>query len=527
MNATDDEGDVEHENIMTPSTNPEEEQSGLVRKYFTREKKEHPKSKPSSKKPRIMKKQGDEDTVDDDDQDYSISKEKDVASLEWKHKLEELEKEIERYRQENDKLKDARREMEISIERVKRKEESLETMHKSEEKKVEKGVLDAERRLKIERKAFEKERSVFQKDLLVVKQLRTENETLKKEKDDLTSRAKDKIRRMRLDIQRLEQRNGDLLKLNDEMKEQLRRAATKEEDLRDSFEQKIKTLQEKIRRYQQQPVSDEEKRRIIEEQESAKFLRKKTISEVEDRTAQTKWVGGKVVVAAQQHSSKSKRGGHVEIIDVVGVQDNDDDADVDGDDVTEDRGDVREVTKPVKGRKDARTRYGTEQRGKEDMPYDVGEEDEEEDGEDETHSSYTEAQDGSFAFHDRREILADMLVFPDPSTLGPVVNERSSESKQMVVYANGHRTILFKNGTRKDDYAGKKEIYHFANGDIKKKLKDGTTVYYYSSTKATNISFPSKIEEFIFETGQTERHFPNGAKEIRFPDGSMRRILPE
>ena len=65
----------------------------------------------------------------------------------------------------------------------------------------------------------------------------------------------------------------------------------------------------------------------------------------------------------------------------------------------------------------------------------------------------------------------------------------------------------------------------FANGDLKDCLADGTIVYKYAATNATQTTFPStKIEVFQFVSGQVERHFPDGTREIHFANGTTKRI---
>ena len=65
----------------------------------------------------------------------------------------------------------------------------------------------------------------------------------------------------------------------------------------------------------------------------------------------------------------------------------------------------------------------------------------------------------------------------------------------------------------------------FPNGDRKECLADGTVVYHYESTKATQTTFPNGLELFKFNSGQVEKHYPDGVKEITFPNGTQKTIF--
>jgi centromere protein J len=64
----------------------------------------------------------------------------------------------------------------------------------------------------------------------------------------------------------------------------------------------------------------------------------------------------------------------------------------------------------------------------------------------------------------------------------------------------------------------------FPNGDRKECLADGTVVYHYESTKATQTTFPNGLELFKFNNGQVEKHYPDGVKEITFTNGTQKTI---
>jgi len=122
----------------------------------------------------------------------------------------------------------------------------------------------------------------------------------------------------------------------------------------------------------------------------------------------------------------------------------------------------------------------------------------------------------------------DVLSEEGAARLGEPSRHVVTVHKEVLMYANGHKTTLFKNGTRKDEYPeGRKTVVVFHNGDIKRAHADGTVIYQFAKTNATNVTLPNHVEIYVFENGQKERHYPHGKKEIYFPDGTYRVVHPD
>ncbi|XP_067650428.1 centromere protein J-like isoform X2 [Haliotis asinina] len=94
-------------------------------------------------------------------------------------------------------------------------------------------------------------------------------------------------------------------------------------------------------------------------------------------------------------------------------------------------------------------------------------------------------------------------------------------------YSNGAREILFANGTRKEISSdGQSIIVSFFNGDIKQIFPDQRVVYFYADAQTTHTTYPDGLEILQFQNNQIEKHYPDGTKEITFPDQTIKYLFP-
>ncbi|XP_050408223.2 centromere protein J isoform X2 [Patella vulgata] len=95
------------------------------------------------------------------------------------------------------------------------------------------------------------------------------------------------------------------------------------------------------------------------------------------------------------------------------------------------------------------------------------------------------------------------------------------------IYKNGAREILFANGTRKEISSdGQSIVVAFFNGDIKQIFPDKRVVYYYADAQTSHTTYPDSLEVLQFQNGQIEKHYPDGTKEITFPDQTVKYLFP-
>ncbi|MBN3308224.1 CENPJ protein, partial [Amia calva] len=93
---------------------------------------------------------------------------------------------------------------------------------------------------------------------------------------------------------------------------------------------------------------------------------------------------------------------------------------------------------------------------------------------------------------------------------------------------SGSRFIVFPNGTRKEVLAdGKTVKVTFFNGDVKQIMADQRVIYYYADAQTTHTTYPDGLEVLQFPNSQIEKHFPDGRKEIIFPDQTIKNLYPD
>ncbi|XP_043928782.1 centromere protein J [Protopterus annectens] len=105
---------------------------------------------------------------------------------------------------------------------------------------------------------------------------------------------------------------------------------------------------------------------------------------------------------------------------------------------------------------------------------------------------------------------------------------RHPDGKVEQVMKNGHRVIIFPNGTCKEISAdGKTITVIFFNGDVKQIMPDQRVIYYYADAQTTHTTFTDGLEVLHFPNNQIEKHYPDGRKEITFPDQTIKNLYTD
>lgn len=100
------------------------------------------------------------------------------------------------------------------------------------------------------------------------------------------------------------------------------------------------------------------------------------------------------------------------------------------------------------------------------------------------------------------------------------------DGKVEKIYSTGVREILFPNRTRKEISAdGKSVVVSFFNGDVKQVTADQRVIYYYAEVQTTHSTYPDGLEIIQFPNNQVEKHYPEGTKEIIFPDQTIKYLF--
>ena len=102
-----------------------------------------------------------------------------------------------------------------------------------------------------------------------------------------------------------------------------------------------------------------------------------------------------------------------------------------------------------------------------------------------------------------------------------LIKKEHFENKEICLYTNNKRDIIFPSGLRKEIFDDGFQLIHFNNGDIKQSYKNEKNIYFYKESNTIQTTYPNGINIFKFNNGQIEKHFPNGLKKIFFPNGTI------
>jgi len=94
------------------------------------------------------------------------------------------------------------------------------------------------------------------------------------------------------------------------------------------------------------------------------------------------------------------------------------------------------------------------------------------------------------------------------------------------VYEDGRREDIFTNGVVRQVMPDGYSIVYFTNKDIRQTLPDSTIVYYYFETKTAQTKLPEGQCIYKFANGQLEYHYTDDSKDIYFADGTRKLVFP-
>eukprot|EP00118_Oscarella_pearsei_P008466 m.43726 g.43726 ORF g.43726 m.43726 type:complete len:938 (+) comp33471_c0_seq1:246-3059(+) len=133
------------------------------------------------------------------------------------------------------------------------------------------------------------------------------------------------------------------------------------------------------------------------------------------------------------------------------------------------------------------------------------------------------SDDGTLSSSDGNEKKRSLLE--SPKKLKTI---RHPGGKVEEIRPDGSRLITFPDGTKKEVSAdGLSAIVSFGNGDIRHIFPDQKVVYFYSETKTKHTTYPDGLEVLEFESGQVEKHYPDGTKEIIFIDQTVKYLFSD
>ncbi|XP_071945251.1 centrosomal P4.1-associated protein-like [Antedon mediterranea] len=397
-----------------------------------------------------------------------------VQSKLLRDKLCELEKEIERFRTENSALAKLRAEREKDLELLKNEIATFEKQKNEELKRLEEFKAEETKKLKKERRNFEKYQQAMKS--MPDKKGREEIERLKDEISELQEELNNKERRWTASSSRLHKR---IEVLNDE-NNKLR------DDIKQFEEKRLENLQK-----------DSSKKKVKKKKSSSQ-LSYQALPEV--YVPSTQALPEMYVPSTQAHPRQEEG-----------------DFDIDSQDKNQHDIKSLKINTPVYDKSPKK------QKDKEKSPEKSPETDHQPrpSAWGWPHSQENDAMKGN----SNEEISKESGKLSEED--GTDNSIQHPDGKVEHVNKDGSRVILFKNGTRKDISSNGETItVTFFNGDIKQILPDQRVVYYYQETQTTHTTYQDGLEILQFANNQMEKHYPDGTKEITFPDQTIKYLFP-
>ncbi|XP_028893560.2 centromere protein J [Zeugodacus cucurbitae] len=107
-------------------------------------------------------------------------------------------------------------------------------------------------------------------------------------------------------------------------------------------------------------------------------------------------------------------------------------------------------------------------------------------------------------------------------------SEREENFRREIINPDGSKDILYPNGNlKKISSDGMNIRMLYFNKDIKEtNVNEGTVKYYYAETNTWHTTYLDGLEILEFPNGQTEHRYKNGVVEIHLPDNSVKITNP-
>ena len=105
--------------------------------------------------------------------------------------------------------------------------------------------------------------------------------------------------------------------------------------------------------------------------------------------------------------------------------------------------------------------------------------------------------------------------------------EITQDGKIIKTYENNRKEVYFPSGLRKEIFPDGYQVSYFSNKDIKQIYPDGREVYLFAENKTVQTKLPNGLEVCRFANGQLEKNFPDGTKIVNYPDGTVRNLYPD
>ncbi|XP_046840996.1 centromere protein J-like isoform X2 [Xenia sp. Carnegie-2017] len=418
-------------------------------------------------------------------------------------KLQELEKEIEKFREENIALHKLREEREKDFQNLQKERSSFEKYKTQELERLEKFKTEEEKRLRRDKRIFEQYQKASRalpdkkerEEITVLKSKITElQEELKLRETrwsaaitrykDRISALENEVREIRNEAKLLEKQNFDLQK-----KEQQK---SRERQEFKGFEKQKSEIPSSFKVHSPEEIQSKKTLAVISDDEPVCAVRNKSFNTHETENYS--------LVESKSTSDYNNKIQFEENIDSILKQNNATQSPLT-------MKNAQKHTSPSTENAQKHTSPSTENARKHSSPSTENAR---------KHSSPTKqssSQAKSVRF--KEDTRSHHKITPH--------KQFSSDGKRETINPDGSRVVTFANGTRKeisDD--GLSVVVTFFNGDIKQIFPDKRVEYFYAEVKTTHTTYPDGLEVLHFPSGQIEKHYPDGTKEIIFPDATVK-----
>jgi centromere protein J len=108
-----------------------------------------------------------------------------------------------------------------------------------------------------------------------------------------------------------------------------------------------------------------------------------------------------------------------------------------------------------------------------------------------------------------------------------ITQEILEDGKIIKLFENMKREITFPSNAVKEIFEDGYQITYLTNNDIKQVYPDKREIYLFHKENTLQFKFPDGVQVYKFATNQLEKHFPDGTKQVIYPDGILRYVYSD
>ncbi|CAD8061276.1 unnamed protein product [Paramecium sonneborni] len=442
------------------------------------------------------------------DQTNLSDSEDEMTRNQFQQQISTLNLEIAKYKNENDKLKQAQGKYDDLIKQFQKEKDEWEKQKENEKLFLEEWKEEEKKKILREKRVFERQAKSNQN--IPNRKEREEIEQLKQQIQKLQDEQKQKDQKNKLAYERVKKQYEEVNQKNQELQAEVKalelRLFEQKKPSQLSQSQQSKSQKIQIKQSQSSPIS---KKEIIQQ----KLKTQSPQSIPEDQQLQKKINERKSQYLDDEEyddDNEYQQNDEEENEDEY----NDNDQENQSDELSENYEDIMEKSMTQKskiqiGNQQKQKKYDLVSMQEENIPFTIK-------------NINNLISEQEFSFDQNRFYLMYKRNKDMPSK---IVNQNvGPDGKVSRQYANGKKEVVFHNGVKREVFPEGYVIVHFTNKDVKQTLPNGTIIYFFADAHTTQITVANGPNIYRFSNQQIEIHFPDGKKEIRFGDGTEKYI---